>query len=108
MKSFACEIKSFFTPSGDQLYIIRTIFRTQLKGNGKLSFHGSSQVMKLAVFCDMFSTPDTYTQFRKDVETRSKIRVEKRMPDKLKPLPAALDGISENLPTLHDLQLKGI
>lgn len=65
--------------------------------------------MKLVVIVIfMVSTPDTYTQFRKDVETRCKIRTEKRMPDKLKPFPAALDGISENLPSLHDLKLEGM
>lgn len=54
-----------------------------------------------------FSTPDTYTHFRKDVESGCKVRAEKRMPDKLKPLPPALVGISENLPTLQDLKLEG-
>ncbi|KAG4073242.1 hypothetical protein HA402_008588 [Bradysia odoriphaga] len=56
---------------------------------------------------DVKSTPDTYTQFRKDVETRGKIRTEKRMPEKLKPLPAELVGISERIPLLQNLKLEG-
>ncbi|KAJ6645530.1 Cryptochrome DASH [Pseudolycoriella hygida] len=50
--------------------------------------------------------PDTYTLFRKDVETRCKVRTEKRMPDKLKAFPVALEGVSDNLPSLHDLKLE--
>lgn len=55
----------------------------------------------------MFSTPDTYTQFRKDVETSSKVRFEKRMPEKLKPLPTELLDVTGKLPSLQDLKLEG-
>ncbi|ODM91467.1 Cryptochrome DASH, partial [Orchesella cincta] len=49
--------------------------------------------------------PNTYTQFRKDVEGRSKIRLEQPMPKLLKHLPPELTEISEELPSFEKLGL---
>jgi len=49
--------------------------------------------------------PDTYTQFRKEVETKAKIRPLKEMPEKLKPLPNQLSmGNMPNIKTLTNLE----
>ena len=42
-------------------------------------------------FKTMKSIPDTYTQFRKEVESKSKIRKVLDMPNSLKPIPPGLD-----------------
>lgn len=49
--------------------------------------------------------PDVYTQFRKAVETQSKVRPNFPTPEQLKPLP---QGVEEGaIPTAEDLQQAG-
>lgn len=58
-------------------------------------------------FVTLCSLPDTYTDFRKNVETRSKVRIEKPMPDKLRQMPDGAVQLSAELPSLNDLGLTG-
>ena len=45
--------------------------------------------------------PDNYTQFRKEVENKARIRPLQNMPDKLKPLPKELP--TGNMPNIENL-----
>ena len=45
--------------------------------------------------------PDNYTQFRKEVENKARIRPMQNMPDKLKPLPKELP--TGNMPIIENL-----
>lgn len=49
--------------------------------------------------------PDVYTQFRKAVETQSRVRPDFPTPEQLKPLPSGLEEGA--IPTAEDLQLTG-
>ena len=51
----------------------------------------------------MKSIPDTYTQFRKEVESKSKIRKVLDMPNSLKPIPPGLDV--KSVPEFLDFNL---
>lgn len=53
----------------------------------------------------LFRLPDVYTQFRKAVETQSRVRPEFPTPEELKPLPAGL--LEGDIPTAEDLQQTG-
>ena len=59
----------------------------------------------LKPFIVVVRLPDVYTQFRKAVETQSRVRPEFPTPEQLKPLPSGLDEGA--IPTAEDLQQTG-
>lgn len=109
--------KSKFTPAGGRHYTTEMISHF-ITCQGKRTHCSSETILTvmsnigwkvlrndLKPFIVVVRLPDVYTQFRKAVETQSRVRPEFPTPEQLKPLPSGLDEGA--IPTAEDLQQTG-